>query len=302
MRSEFVGEMLKLCSQPEFVFLTGDLGFGAFEELERRSGHRFINAGVAEQNMVSVSAGLAKQGLRPWVYSIGPFLYARALEQIRNDVSFHSLGVRLVANGGGLGYGVMGPSHLSFDDYGILGAVEGLKVFIPCFPQDVAHMIREIDSTASPTYLRLSNTQELNENFEVPAPKPWRRVMHGSGGAIVTTGSLVVDYMNYYADVCEKRRPSIWALAELPIRSTTIPSELVAHIQSDEPTLICEEHLWIGGIGMQLTSALFLEGISSRSVEWRGVDKRVKTIFGSRKHLMDEFEISPNRTQGLWDS
>ena len=83
-------------------------------------GSRFINAGVSEQNMVSVAAGLARSGLRPWTYSIAPFLYARPFEQIRNDVCFHHLPVILVGNGGGYGYGVMGSSHHALEDYGCL--------------------------------------------------------------------------------------------------------------------------------------------------------------------------------------
>ena len=67
------------------MFLTGDLGYKALEPLREALGERFINAGVAEQNMVSVGAGLARVGLRPWVYSIAPFIYARPFEQIRNE-------------------------------------------------------------------------------------------------------------------------------------------------------------------------------------------------------------------------
>ena len=84
------------------------MGYQALEPLRESLGERFINAGVAEQNMVSVAAGLAKTGLQPWVYSIAPFVYARPFEQIRNDVCLHDLPVRLVGNGGGYAYGVMG--------------------------------------------------------------------------------------------------------------------------------------------------------------------------------------------------
>ncbi len=101
MRVPFTEALLKRAGQAEFVFLTGDLGFQALETLRDAMGPRFLNAGVAEQNMVSVAAGLARSGLRPWVYSIAPFLYARAFEQIRNDVCMHGLPVILVGNGGG---------------------------------------------------------------------------------------------------------------------------------------------------------------------------------------------------------
>ena len=111
MRDVFCRALVKHARQQEFVFLTGDLGFKALEPLRDSMGSRFINAGVAEQNMICVAAGLAKMGLRPWVYSIAPFVYARPFEQIRNNVCLPDLPVVLVGNGGGYGYGVMGCTH-----------------------------------------------------------------------------------------------------------------------------------------------------------------------------------------------
>ena len=94
MRNAFCQALVEAASRPDFVFLTGDLGYKALEPLREAMGPRFINAGVAEQNMVSVAAGLARSGLRPWVYSIAPFVYARPFEQIRNDVCLHKLAGR----------------------------------------------------------------------------------------------------------------------------------------------------------------------------------------------------------------
>src|SRR6185503_2234094 len=105
MRNIFCEILVQHAKRQDFVFLTGDLGYMALEPLQKVAGGRFINAGIAEQNMVSVAAGLASQGLSPWAYSIAPFIYARPLEQIRNDVCIHDLPVKLVGNGGGYAYG-----------------------------------------------------------------------------------------------------------------------------------------------------------------------------------------------------
>src|SRR5947209_8322099 len=100
MRNEFCRAMIEAAAaDASMIFLTGDLGFRALEPLRDQMGKRFINAGVAEQNMVAVAAGLARSGLRPWAYSIAPFIYARPYEQIRNDVCLHDLAVRLAGNG-----------------------------------------------------------------------------------------------------------------------------------------------------------------------------------------------------------
>ena len=91
--------------------------------------------------MVGVAAGLAREGLEPWVYTIAPFGYARAFEQIRNDVCMHGLPVRLLGNGGGYGYGVMGPTHHALEDYGTLMTLPGMTAFVPAFNEDVAPIV-----------------------------------------------------------------------------------------------------------------------------------------------------------------
>src|SRR5580704_2056897 len=137
MRQAFCQAMVSHAARGDFVFLTGDLGFMALEPLRAALGRRFINGGVAEQNLVSVSAGLARAGMRPWVYSIAPFIYARPYEQVRNDLCLHQLPVVLVGNGGGYGYGVMGATHHSLEDNGALLCLPHMRVYIPAFDSDV---------------------------------------------------------------------------------------------------------------------------------------------------------------------
>src|SRR5438874_6912423 len=144
MRNVFCQSLVAQAARPEFVFLTGDLGYKALEPLRDALGRRFINAGVAEQNMVTVAAGLAKAGLRPWAYSIAPFLYARPFEQIRNDVCLHNLPVMLVGNGGGYAYGVMGATHHALEDYGTLLTLPNLRALVPAFDPDVTALVERM--------------------------------------------------------------------------------------------------------------------------------------------------------------
>ena len=137
------------------VFLTGDLGFMALEPLQTVMGERFINAGVAEQNMISVAAALARQA---WMH--GPtasplFCYARPFEQIRNDICFHNLPVRLIGNGGGYGYGVMGPTHHAIEDYGILLTLPNMMAFTPVFDEDIPAVVARAGGSSLSAYLRL---------------------------------------------------------------------------------------------------------------------------------------------------
>jgi len=159
MRKAFVEAITPILKNNEdHVFITGDLGFGAFEELQEMLGKRFINAGVAEQNMVSVAAGMAKQGYRPWVYSITPFATLRCLEQIRNDVCFPKLPVTIVGNGAGFTYGMNGPSHFGLDDIGVMKNLPHIDLMFPVDEDQLREIIDRIcqdpyDDRAS--YIRL---------------------------------------------------------------------------------------------------------------------------------------------------
>ena len=178
MRNEFCNSLVSVADNHRFAFLTGDLGFKALEPLREAAGAHFINAGVAEQNMVSVAAGLARTGLQPWVYSIAPFVYARPYEQIRNDVCFHNLPVKLVGNGGGYGYGVMGSTHHALEDYGALLCLQNMHVFVPAFSADVPAIVDKLLDFPYPAYFRLGASEEP-KGLELPAYAPWRKLLSG---------------------------------------------------------------------------------------------------------------------------
>jgi transketolase len=151
MRQTFVKVFLETL-QPNDVFLTGDVGYNSLEPVQEVMGDRFINCGIAEANMVSMAAGLAKSGFRPWVYSIAPFIFARAFEQIRNDVVHHELWVTLV---GTSDYPVLGFSHSSDDSFGVLGTLHPLRLYRPGSVSETRSAVIEIRKSFVPAYLQL---------------------------------------------------------------------------------------------------------------------------------------------------
>jgi transketolase len=247
--------LISHAEESDFVFLTGDLGFMVLEPLRDVAKERFINAGVAEQNMVSVAAGLAHAGLRPWVYSIAPFIYARAFEQIRNDVCLHDLPVFLVGNGGGYAYGVMGPTHHAIEDYGSLLGLPNLTVYAPAFAADVAPVVSRLMTAARPAYLRLGR-DEKPEDFIVPAYAPWRRILSGQGATLLLLGPLAGGILAAVQILPESQRPSLWVLSELPIVATEIPAAFVADFQNSGHLIVVEEHVAQGSAGAALARAL----------------------------------------------
>ena len=210
MRDVFCQTLVAASSNPDFVFLTGDLGFKALEPLQDALGDRFINAGVSEQNMVSMAAGLAKMGFRPWVYSIAPFLYARPFEQIRNDVCLHNLPVVMVGNGGGYGYGVMGSSHHALEDYGSLLTLANLRAFVPAFDSDMAPMVDRLMTSGHPAYLRLGRSEEP-AGTPLPPYSAWRRLVKGSGITVVAAGPLAGGLLGPLEKLQEEERPDVLA-------------------------------------------------------------------------------------------
>src|SRR4051794_4024350 len=178
MRAEFAKAMLELFERrKELVFVTGDLGYKALEGVAAALGERFINAGVAEQNAVSLAAGLAREGHLPWVYSAAVFTVLRPYEQIRNDVCLHQLPVKLVGNGGGYAYGIMGATHHALEDIGALRALPNMRLYLPLVATDVAQAVSAMAEDPRPNYLRLGAAAIIPG--ELPAFAAWRRLKAG---------------------------------------------------------------------------------------------------------------------------
>jgi transketolase len=253
--------------------------------LRQAAGSRFINAGVAEQNMVSVAAGLAKTGLRPWAYSIAPFIYARPFEQIRNDVCLPDLPVVLVGNGGGYGYGVMGSTHHALEDYGALLTLTNLRVFVPAFDSDVSSMIDALMDFPHPAYLRLG-LSELPANFVLPDYSAWRHLVPGSGPTVLVTGPLAGGLVASSLHLAESCRPSLWLVSEFPMDA--VPKEFIRDLNRSGDLVVVEEHVAQGGLGQMIGHYLLSHGIAVPRFTHRCAKGYVSGLYGSQKFHRNE--------------
>lgn len=281
MRNEFCSSLVEIAHHPDFVFLTGDLGYKALEPLRDAAGAHFINAGVAEQNMVTVAAGLAKTGLRPWVYSIAPFVYARPYEQIRNDVCFHNLPVKLVGNGGGYGYGVMGSTHHALEDYGALLCLPNMHAFVPAFAQDVPPIVHKLQDFPYPAYLRLGAGEEPKD-IEIPSYAPWRKLLSGGGPTMLAVGPLVGPILAATHKLDYSSRPNLWVLTELPL--SEMPEEFLSDLERSGHLFVVEEHVVQGGAGQMLAHHLLTLGKSPKQFTHRAALGYVSGLYGSQKY------------------
>jgi transketolase len=295
MRTILATALTGLCARPDFVFLTGDLGFMALEPVRAAAGARFINAGVAEQNMVTVAAGLARGGLRPWVYSIAPFVYARPFEQIRNDVCLHGLPVALVGNGGGYAYGVMGATHHALEDYGALTALSHLTAYVPAFAEDVGAAVTRIAGSSHPTYLRLGR-DEKPKGLQLPAYAPWRRILAGGGPTMVIVGPLAGGIIEALLPWPEATRPAVWVVSELPIDTrdgAALPPAFLDDLRGSGHLYVVEEHVAQGGAGQMLAYALARRGCAPARFTHRHALGYPSAHYGSQKFHRKECGLDP---------
>lgn len=165
MRDTVIRTLIELGKEDKDVeLITGDLGFGVLKSFWETLPNQFINAGIAEQNMTGVAAGMALEGKKVFTYSIGNFPTLRCLEQIRNDCAYHNANVNVICVGGGYVYGSLGMSHHATEDIAILRALPDVTVICPGDPIEAALAVKKIAQTDGTCYLRLGRGGELNVN------------------------------------------------------------------------------------------------------------------------------------------
>jgi transketolase len=254
VRQAFCSALVALSQERPLVFFTGDLGFMALEPLQQAMGRRFINAGVAEQNMVSLAAGVASVGEQCWTYSIAPFMYGRPFEQIRNDVCLHDMDVKLVGNGGGYGYGVMGATHHALEDYGVLLTLPNMRAYVPAFADDVAPLVRRMTTDPHPAYLRLGRCEKPS-GWQLPDYAPWRCLIAGGTGVLIIVGPNAGGILQAAVALPERARPEIWVASELPA-TASLPAACRNRIAESGELFVLEEHVPQGSFGQMLAYAL----------------------------------------------
>jgi transketolase len=251
MRNEFAQAIIALKDKnPQTVFLTGDLGYLSLEKVQERFGEHFMNAGVAEQNMVTVAAGLAHEGFVPFCYSISPFVTIRPYEQIRTDVCLHDLPVKLIGNGGGYGYGIMGATHHNIEDIGAMRILPNMRVYVPLTGTDVGEALEQMVADPHPNYLRLNLAAKVS--YPMAPFAQWRKIKDGDKGVVIGTGPVLENILNLPAEIVDGLE--IWVLSVFPV--TTIPAELVSKINGTKKLLTIEEHQGQCGMHESLASLL----------------------------------------------
>jgi transketolase len=262
MRTAFINQLIEEAKTDEKIFLlVGDLGFSVVEQFVDLYPSRFINVGIAEQNMVGIASGLAMEGYTVFIYSIGNFPTLRCMEQIRYDVCYHGLNVKIVAVGSGFSYGPLGPSHHATEELGMLRTLPNLVVCSPGDPLETKAVTSFCVSYKGPCYLRLGKAGESIVHIE-PVGKlllgQILEIIKGEQVAIFSTGSII----KYVCDFIDNANLGS-SVFSFPFVNPIDKKLLLQILKNHDKVITIEEHQSNGGFGsaiLELVNDLIEDG------------------------------------------
>ena len=290
MRDAFARVLEQEMEQNErIVLITGDLGFGVLRRIHERFPNRLINAGIAEQAMVSMAAGLASTSRTVLVYSIGNFPVLRPLEQIRNDCVYHSADVKIVCVGGGFVYGSLGMSHHATEDMAIMRAIPGITCYTPGDPAETEAMTRDMLWRKGTCYLRLGRGGEPAVHDGPVRGWTFPKAITLRGGkdiAILSAGGILTQAVEAAERLAVKgisvRVVSFPCLK--PLDEDTVKELL----KTFRKIVTVEEHTVIGGFGSAVCELAAETGSGCR-VKRIGLEDCFTAVVGDRQYLREVY-------------
>jgi len=285
MRATFVNTLIKEAKKDKNIFLlTSDLGFTVLEKFRDKFPDRFINVGVAEQNMIGVAAGLALSGKRVFAYSIASFSSMRPFEFIRNNIALHNLPVTIVGSGGGLAYSYATTTHHALEDICLMQAMPNMNILNPADRHEVKWATHVSATIGKPVYLRLGKTKASSIYIKPP------RLQFGKGSiikqgkdlAIFTTGDITIEVIQA-AHLLQQKRVSTQIISLPTIKP--LDKRLIIATAKKYPLIVTvEEHRKKGGLGTSIADCLMKNNSKTRLLKFGLPDKFIHQI-GTHKYL-----------------
>ena len=293
MRTAFIKELFELAKQDDrVVLIVGDLGFGVVTPFMEQLPRQFLNAGVAEQNMTGMAAGMALSGKIALTYSIANFPTMRCLEQVRNDVCYHNANVKIVSVGGGFTYGAMGATHHALEDIAVMRAMPGLTVVAPGDPVEARAATRAVIAYRGPCYLRLG---KAGEPVVHQAPIDFElgkaiRMREGKDATLISTGGILLNVVRA-AERLAKEGIETRLLSMHTVKPLDTEAVLAAARETGAIFTI-EEHSVLGGLGSAVAEVLAeSEGIK---VPFKriGVPSGFSPHIGSQEYMQERHGLT----------
>ena len=286
MRAAFSDTLVRLAkADPNVLLLTGDHGYALFDDFRRECPAQYINAGIAEQNMVGMAAGLARTGFRPFVYGLSAFIPVRVVEQIKLDIAHDKLPVILIGDGAGFVYSHLGTSHQSTEDIACTRAIPHLSVYSPADRFEVAACMELAYQAQGPVYLRMGKSDRGDVHLAAPQAKVGQllEVKPGQSGDVsfIATGSLVRTALDIASDSYPDA--AVWSA---PFIKPIDGQQVAAICGQSRAVIVLEEHSVLGGLGSVITE-IAAEFAPVRILRV-GVQDRFSHHCGSYEYLLKE--------------
>ncbi|MFI5092230.1 MAG: transketolase family protein [Candidatus Acidiferrales bacterium] len=293
MRTAFIKELFELAKLDErIVLIVGDLGFGVVTPFMEQLPRQFLNAGVAEQNMTGMAAGMALSGKIALTYSIANFPTMRCLEHVRNDVCYHNANVKIVSVGGGFTYGAMGATHHAVEDIAVMRAMPGLMVVAPGDPVEARAATRAVIAYHGPCYLRLGKAGEpvvhqSTIDFELGKAICMR---DGKDATLICTGGILLNTVRA-AERLAKEGIETRLLSMHTVKPLDTEAVLAAARETGAIFTI-EEHSVLGGLGSAVAEVLAEAEGTKVPFKRIGVPAGFSPHVGSQEYMLERHGLT----------
>jgi transketolase len=299
VRNAFLETLFDLARQDgRITFITGDLGYRVVERFAEALPQQFLNAGVAEQNMTSIAAGMALSGKIAFTYSIANFPTLRCLEQIRNDVCYHDANVKIVAVGGGFSYGALSVTHHAVEDLGVMRCMPNMLVVAPGDPVETCAATRALVAQSGPAYLRLGKAGEPTVHHGPIEFELGRAIVVRDGRdlTLMSTGGML-----HTAVKAAEQLAAAGIQARVLSMHTLKPLDTDAVLDAARDTgvvVTLEEHSVIGGLGSAVAELLAEREDLRPRFKRLGLPSAFSPHIGSQEYLLAKHGLNVEAVVG----
>lgn len=293
MRQTFIDTLTELARKDkDLIVMVVDVGFSVFEKFKEEMPKQFINMGVAEQSTVGIAAGLALSGKNVYIYSIATFIMMRSFEQIRNDLCYQNLNVKIVGMGGGFTYGQASISHHALEDIAIMRSLANMTVAAPNTKKELRQIMQKFKDRG-PMYIRLGRTAP---EIEEPEDTQWgvaHKIKYNDSDIGLLVGGSMLDQVMKLDELFKKEGIDA-DIVSFPFIKPMDKAFILNECKKKKVLITIEEHSLIGGFGSAVAEII---GESGQKIALKrlGVKDAYPSIIGDRNYLLDFCGLSPEK-------
>lgn len=299
MRNHVIDAITEMAENDKRIMLiNADLGFGVLDKFHERFPDRYVNVGIAEQNMTSIAAGLALEGNMVFTYSIGNFPTLRCIEQIRNDVCYHNANVKVLSVGGGFAYGDLGMTHHATEDIAMMRALPNMRVYVPADAVEATACLKEACGFDGPAFIRMARGKEPNQhkdNAKLDIKKLIPLQKESGQISILTTGTILSEAVKLRKSLNNKNisasvyaSPSVKPIDVAGIEELAIRSRLLVTM---------EDHNIIGGFGGAVAEVISEIKVVHAPLLRVGLKDTYTSKVGDQDYLRDYYGLSAKKVE-----